>query len=108
MMEDVSPKCVPEPAEEIELVMDNEPSKTQICEGHLSRVKSTRGQLVPGMRKGIGVCQCFGHIPIDGSLPHVKRTRHVGYNLFAQIIRNRVTNCLVHDRSDVDEGEGSA
>ena len=59
------------------------------------------------MGKGISVCHCFGDAPIDRSLPRVKRTRHVGYELFAQLIRNRITDCLVHDRSDVDEGERS-
>src|SRR5882762_2613705 len=74
----------------------------------LIRPQKPRGQLVPAMRKGISVCHCFGDTPIDRSLPRVKRTRHVGYELFPQLIRNRITDCLVHDRSDVDEGEGSA
>ena len=43
--------------------------------------QKSRGQFVPGMRKGIGVCHCFGDTPIDRSLPRVKRTRHVGYEL---------------------------
>src|SRR5262249_23160225 len=59
------------------------------------------------MRKGIGIFHCFGDAPIDRSLPRVKRTQVVGYELFAQLIRNRITDCLVYDRSDVDEGERS-
>ena len=60
------------------------------------------------MRKGIGVCHCFGYTPIDRSLSRLKRTRHVGYELFAQLIRNRFTDCLVYDRSDVNKGERSS
>lgn len=74
----------------------------------LIRPQKPRGQLVPGMRKGIGFCHCFGDTPINRSLPRVKRTRHVGYELLAQLIRNRITDCLVDNRSHVDEGERSA
>jgi len=45
-------------------------------------------------------------VNLDRGLARVKRTRHIGYELFAQLIRNRITACLVHDRSDVHEGEG--
>src|SRR4051794_17078962 len=60
------------------------------------------------MRKGISVRHCFGDTPIDRSLPRFKGTRIVGFELFTQFIRNWFTDCLVHDRSDVDESEGSA
>ena len=35
----------------------------------LIRPQKSRGQFIPGIRKGIGVCHCFGHAPIDRSLP---------------------------------------
>src|SRR5512142_216873 len=60
------------------------------------------------MCQGICVCHCFGDTPIDRSLPCFKSARLVGYEFLAQIIRNWDADSLVHDRSDVDEGEGSA
>ena len=58
--------------------------------------------LVPGFRRAIcdcaihivstykilviGVCHRFADAPIDRCLPRVERTRHVGYERFAQLI----------------------
>jgi hypothetical protein len=60
----------------------------------LIRPQKPRGQLVPGMRKGISVCHCFGDTPIDCSVTRVKRTRH-----------GRIrAPCATHPKSELTRG----
>src|SRR5689334_4591228 len=51
-----------------------------------------RRQLVSAVRIRVCVFQCFGDTPIDRSLPRFKRTRVVGDELSAQLIRNWIAD----------------